>query len=76
MVTLRRHKEPVIPWGDKFCSWIGVLDKLGLQPAAMILLSMDAVDLVKGAVRIDCFVGIRSNFVEVLLFLLHVGSVI
>jgi hypothetical protein len=43
MVTSRRKKEPVILWGDTLCSLLGVLDELGLQPAAVILLSLDAV---------------------------------
>jgi hypothetical protein len=66
-VTSKRRKEPVILWGDEFCSWIGVLEELGLCPAAVILSSMDAIHLVKGVVGIECFVGTASDLEAVLL---------
>jgi hypothetical protein len=66
-VASRCWKETVILWGEEFCSWIGVLDKLGLRPAAVILHLLDAVKLAKGAIGIDCFVGVASDLVKILL---------
>jgi hypothetical protein len=70
-VTSKRKKEPVILWGDELCLWIGVLDEIGLRPAAIILPSMDAIHLVQGVVGIECFVRNASEFEAVLLPLLR-----
>jgi hypothetical protein len=61
-VGRHRRKEPVILWGDAFSSWIGVLDELGLRPSAALLTSVDSIDLVKGAVGVDCYVGLVTDF--------------
>jgi hypothetical protein len=64
LTTLKGTSHPL---GDEFSSWFGFLDELGLKPAAVILSSLEGVNLVRAAVGIKCFVGLASNFVEVLL---------
>jgi hypothetical protein len=67
-VGWQKRKESVILWGDKFSSWIGVLDELGLRPSAVILSRANSLDLVKNPVGVDCFVGlVEDDFEEVLL---------
>jgi hypothetical protein len=71
-VTSTRRKEPVILWGCEFCSWLRVLDELGLRPAAVIVSSLINLPLIRSVVGVDCFVGTEVNFVEVLLPTLRV----
>jgi hypothetical protein len=40
------------------------LDELGLRPSAVLLTSADSIDLVKGAVGVDCYVGLVTDFEE------------
>jgi hypothetical protein len=70
-ITSRHHKEPVILWGDDFCSWIGILDELGLEPVAVILSSSASLALARGSVGNNCFVGLAADFQESLLPSMH-----
>jgi hypothetical protein len=70
-MTSKRRKEPIVLWGDEFCLWIGVLDEFGIRPAAVILLSIDAIHLVQRVVETECFVQTVSAFEAVLLSLLR-----
>jgi hypothetical protein len=70
-VRTQQRREPVILWGNEFCSWLGVLDELGLRPSAVVLSSAAKIGLVQSAVGVDCFVGLADDFVEVLLPILR-----
>ena len=58
-------------WGNDFSSWLGILDELGLQPVAVIVSSLDSLDLIRHVVGVDCFVGVATDFEAVLLPSLH-----
>jgi hypothetical protein len=47
--------EPVILWGNTFCSWVGAAQELQLRPVAVILSSLELVKLVQATVDSDCF---------------------
>ena len=58
--------QPVILWGDAFSSWLGAAQELALRPLAVILSTLDSLDLVRASVRVDCLVGLARD-VEVIL---------
>jgi hypothetical protein len=51
------NREPVVLWGEAFCSWIGVLGILNLKPVGIFLTCLDSIELVRKCVGADCFVG-------------------
>jgi hypothetical protein len=58
--------QPVILWGDTFSSWLGAAQELHLRPVAVILSTLDSVELVRASVGVDCFVGLAGD-VEIIL---------
>jgi hypothetical protein len=56
-VTHCDDRTDVVLWGDDFCSWLGVLTELKLRPIAVLLSSLESVELVKACVEADCYVG-------------------
>jgi hypothetical protein len=59
--TTSSDLKPVILWGDEFSSWLWVLDELKLRPIAVILSCVNSVDLVRGCIGEDCFVGLATD---------------
>jgi hypothetical protein len=60
-VTSSTRCQPVILWGDEFSSWIGAAKELHLRPVAVVLSSLNSVELVKASVGVDCFVGLARD---------------
>ena len=58
--------QPVILWGDAFSSWLGAAQELHYRPVAVILSTLDSVELVRASVGVDCFVGLAGD-VEIIL---------
>jgi hypothetical protein len=65
-VTTSTHQEPVILWGNDFCSWTGAVQELKLRPVAVILTNLDLIDLTRATVGPDCFVGLASEVEQVM----------
>jgi hypothetical protein len=65
-VTSSTQYQPVILWGDEFSSWIGVAKELHLRPVAVVLSSLNSVELVKASVGVDCFVGLARDVKDIL----------
>jgi hypothetical protein len=67
-VTSVDDLEPVILWGDGFCSWLGVLHELKFRPVAVLLTDpAQNLDIVRACVGADCFIGSVASLTDAII---------
>jgi hypothetical protein len=53
--------EPVVLWGNNFCSWVSIVKELQLRPIIAVLSCFHSGELVKALVGSDCIILLNQD---------------